>query len=95
VSALNPKTRADLSVESLDGESVVYDQTSGTVHHLNGTATLVFTLLDGTASVAELSTDIAEVVGQPLEQIRFQVHRLVEDFRTAGLLEGEILPTGS
>jgi len=95
VSVLNPKARADLAVESLDGESVLYDQASGVVHHLNGTASLVFSMLDGTASVAELAADIADVVGRPLEEIQFQIHQVVEDFRTAGLLEGEILPTGN
>lgn len=89
---LHPKPRGDLTFQEIDGESVVYDEASGQVHHLNNTATIVFTLLDGSASIGEIAADIAEAAELPLNEIQFQVHRLVEEFHTAGLLEGDAAP---
>ena len=43
-----PKARDELTVVHLDGESVVYDASSGDLHHLNMSATAVLDLCDGT-----------------------------------------------
>ena len=83
-----PRTRADLTVVELDGEAVIFDERAQTLHHLNPTATLVFTLLDGTASVDELAADIAEGAALPIDDVRTQMNDLVHTFTEAGLLEG-------
>ena len=72
----------------LDGEAVVYDERSGELHHLNTTATLVFDLCDGTASVKELSADLAEAFQVPPDEVERQVRALLRRFRKAGLLDG-------
>jgi PqqD family protein of HPr-rel-A system len=80
------RPREDLTVVELDGESVVYDEISGDLHHLNATATIVFSLCDGTASARDLSSEIAEAFAQPVSEIEPQVRRLLRDLRRQDLL---------
>ena len=84
---VKPKVREGLTVVELDGEAVIYDEDSGDLHHLNPTATIVFGLCDGTATMKELSADISEAFGVPESEIETQVRTLVRQFRKAQLLE--------
>ena len=84
---LKPKVRDGLEVVELDGEAVVYDEDSGNLHHLNQTATLVFSLCDGTATVPELAADLSQAFGMPADQIEQQVRSLLRKFRRMELLE--------
>lgn len=83
-----PKAREDLTVVELDGEAVIFDENQGSLHHLNPTASIVFSLCDGTCSVPELARDIAEAFGAPLEDVEPHALSVVADFEAAGLLEG-------
>ena len=87
MAATKPRVREDLTVVELDGEAVVYDERTGDLHHLNPTATLVFGLLDGSATGRELAADLADAYGQPFEEVLEQVHVLLRGFRKAKLLE--------
>ena len=71
----------------LDGEAVVYDDASGDLHHLNRTATIVFSLCDGETTAKELATDIAEVFEQPVGDVERQVRALLRQLRDQRLLE--------
>jgi PqqD family protein of HPr-rel-A system len=96
VPLVKPKARADLAVEELDGEAVIFDEESGDLHHLNPTATVVFGLCDGSATMRDLSADLSGVFGVPLEEIEAQVRTLVRQFRKANLLEpGRSEPSAS
>ncbi len=83
-----PKLRDDVTVSVLDGEAVVYDPVSHDLHHFNPTASLVLRLCDGTATVGELATDIAEAFQAPVSEVQEQVRALIEDLRAVDLLEG-------
>jgi PqqD family protein of HPr-rel-A system len=83
-----PKVRDDLTVVVLDGEAVIYDDETGDLHHLNTTATIVFQLCDGSGTVPELASDIAEVFAFDGAEMQRQVEALVEGFEDAGLLAG-------
>lgn len=85
-----PHVRDDLSLVSLDGETVVWDGTTGDVHYLNPTASIVFELCDGTGTVPELAADIAEAFGMPVEQVHADVLAIVTQYREAGLLRGTV-----
>jgi len=82
-----PRAREDLTVVELDGEAVVYDEATGNLHHLNPTATLIFSRCDGTATAAEISQELAEAFGLPRGEIEPQVRRLLRALRRAELLE--------
>jgi hypothetical protein len=86
VPLVKPIARADLTVVELDGEAVIYDEETTELHHLNPTATIVFGLCDGTSTMGEMSTEIAEAFDVPLEQVEPQVRTLVRRLRRAKLL---------
>jgi PqqD family protein of HPr-rel-A system len=87
VALLKPKVREGLTVVVLDGEAVVYDDRTGNLHHLNPAATVVFSLCDGSATVRELSTDIAETFGVRAHEVERQIRSLLRKFRRSELLE--------
>ena len=86
-----PQVRPDLTVVELDGEAVIYDEETTDLHHLNPTATIVFGLCDGASTMKEISTDISEAFGAPIEEVEPQVRTLIRRFRKVRLL----LPSGS
>jgi len=83
-----PRARADLTVIELDGEAVVYDEATSDLHHLNRTATIVFSLCDGDATARELATDIAAVFEQPVGDVERPDLSLDEDASTASGVAG-------
>jgi PqqD family protein of HPr-rel-A system len=82
-----PRARDGLTVLELDGEAVVYDEETGNLHYLNPTATVVFTLCDGTATASELSADVADAYGIPAGEVEPQLRRLLRQLKRIGLLE--------
>lgn len=86
MSTLKPRVRDDLVLAELDGELVVYDPVSDHLHHFNREASLVFALLDGTATVQQTALDLADVFGLPAVNLQAQVSAACEQFRDAHLL---------
>jgi len=84
--AVRPQVRTDLVVVELDGEAVIYDERTADLHHLNPTATIVFGLCDGTATIAEIAGDISRAFGVPVTDVEAQVRRVVRQFRKADLM---------
>ncbi len=89
--AVKPKIREGLTVVELDGEAVIFDERTSDLHHLNPTATIVFGLCDGSATIADISKDISQAFGMPAEEVEGQVRTLIRQFRKAKLLD----PAGS
>src|SRR5439155_4146972 len=87
--ASKPKVRHSLAVVELDGEAVVFDAATRRLHHLNPSATLVFHLLDGKATVKQHAARIAEAFVLPADEVEHQIRALVREFRKADLLEGK------
>jgi hypothetical protein len=84
---VRPKARDDITVVELDGEAVIFDEQSGALHRLNPTATIVFGLCDGTATIRDISRDICEAFGVPLTEVESQVRGVIRQFRKSKLLE--------
>lgn len=61
----------------IDGETVIYHCAQGRLHVLNPIGTLVWRLLDGVATIRQVSDDLAEQFGRPLPAV-------VEDVRAFG-----------
>ena len=83
---VKPKARDDLTVVELDGETVIYDEETTELHHLNPTATIVFGLCDGSSTMKEISADISEVFQVPIQEVEPQVRGLIRRLREAKLL---------
>jgi hypothetical protein len=88
IPATKPSVRPDLDVVEVDGEAVVYDGDARTVHHLNQSAALVFSLCDGMSTVAQIAEAIADVYEMPQDEVLAQVKPLVADLRRLRLLAG-------
>ena len=88
MAAIKPKVRDDLAAAELDGEAVIYDERSGDLHHLNPTATIIFSMCDGTSTVREMSGEIAGAFGVPADEVERQVRALLKELGEAGLLNG-------
>jgi PqqD family protein of HPr-rel-A system len=84
---IKPRSRTDLTVIELDGEAVIYDDRNEQLHHLNPTATLVFKLCDGTATMKQTATELASAFSAPPDVIEQQVRKQIGRLRRYGLLE--------
>jgi hypothetical protein len=73
------------SVE-IDGETVVYVESTESLHLLDPTASIVWDALAADVTLAALCDDLAEAFGVGIEQIRADVAPLVSNLTEAGLL---------
>lgn len=84
--ALAPRVRADAIVRHYDNESVAWSPDASTPLYLDGVASVVLQLLDGDVALADLVTDIHEVVGVPRPIARNQLRRVIALLDEAALL---------
>jgi len=84
---VTPRAREDLAVVVLDGEAVIYDEETQDLHHLNPTATVVFSLCEGTSTIREIAEEISQTFRVPANDIEAQIRPLLRQLRRAGLLE--------
>ena len=82
-----PKIREGVSAVEIDGEAVIFVQHGAQLHHLNPAAAIVYSLCDGTGTVADLAADIAEAFGAPPDQVEREVQAVVDTFDEIGILE--------
>lgn len=78
----------------LDGESVLYDETSGVLHLLDAVATVVWARLDGTATLDELAGDLSETFATDRGRVRGDLVAFARQLGRQHLLEGVALPPG-
>lgn len=91
-SAAAPGTRAeavtpDLHTRTLDGETVVWDARSGSVHHLNATATLVMDAARECAGASEVTALVAQRARLTEDEIRPDVESVLADLAALGLVD--------
>ena len=80
--------RPDVVQVEIDGEIVLYDDSAKVMHRLSPTAGQVWRCLDGSGSLAEIATDIADVYQMDEEHVLRDIIATVGQFESAGLLEG-------
>lgn len=90
---MTPRARREaLVVQELEGETLVYDQRVHRAHCLNGTASEVFRLADGSRSVPEIAAVLGERLGCAEPDL---VWAAVEELGRAELLEDpQRVPSG-
>ena len=81
------RTRSGPVMVEIDGEGVVYDPERETTHLLNSSALLVWSLLDGESSVAEIAAEIADAAQLPTDAVVRDVAALVGKLHEQGLIE--------
>jgi hypothetical protein len=87
---MHPRVRPDLMVRTVDGEAVLLDRSGGRVHQLNGTASFVWSRLDGRTSPHDVAAAVAEVFDVAPETAIRDVNALLDQFRTLNLLALEV-----
>lgn len=83
-----PARAAHVAWVELDGEAVLYDEETEALHVLNPTATVVWSVLDGEVSLAELAGELAEAYGLEIDEVTGQVVDLTRQLGGQGLLDG-------
>lgn len=78
--------RSDLEIAEVTGWTFVFDRPPRRLHRLNPTAASIFTLLDGTADLDELTRLLAGSYGTQPERIAPDVRAIVQEFDGEGLL---------
>lgn len=70
----------------LQSEAVLYDDRSGTVIHLNGSAAAVWMMLDGTLDSDGVVRELSGIFEVDVDTIRPDVEAALADFATQDLL---------
>jgi len=83
-----PRQRAGLSAIEIEGEGLVYDETSNAWHLLNPTGYVVWLCCDGNGTVEEIAQDVSSVFQQDIDAVRSGVLDAVRELGRQGLLEG-------
>lgn len=84
---MRAKRRADeVAAVELDGEIVLYDERTQTVHHLNPQATIVWKLCDGSSTVDELACALADAADADPAVVSRDVRGVIDELVAAGLV---------
>ena len=83
-----PARAASVYSVEIDGEYVLLDEREDRLHHLNPTASLVWSCFDGEASVRDLARDISRELGLSFELVLADTVRIVRELGAEGLLDG-------
>jgi hypothetical protein len=77
--------RPSVHAVELDGEAVLLDEDNDRVHLLNATAALVWSGLDGAATVGQLGADLGRHFGVDPEEILSEVVPVLKHFVAEGV----------
>lgn len=86
--AFVPRRSDATCTEVLDGESVILDDAANLLHHLNATATVVWTCFDGNGTIGEIAADLAHGFETDADATVAEVLALARALGAAGLLDG-------
>ncbi|HEX2275060.1 MAG TPA: PqqD family protein [Acidimicrobiales bacterium] len=89
-----PCARGGCSRVELEGDVILVDEASRAVHLLNPTAQIVWSCLDGSATIADIAADLDAVFAADRATITEAVTGLVRRLGDSGLLEG-VRPEGA
>ena len=83
-----PLRRSDLVIHELDGEALIFDQTTSDTHRLNSTALAIWRLCDGRHDADDIARALIEVYDVSKDAAARHVERLLESFLHLGLISG-------
>jgi hypothetical protein len=78
--------RSDLATRAVEGELIILDRTAETVHHLNATATYIWSACDGTHSADDIVASLTASFGDVPPTVLGDVLTTLADFRRRGFL---------
>lgn len=83
-----PRPVAGLVSITLDGELLLLDPRTDGLHQLDRLGALIWSVLDGVATVDELVDDLVDAFGASPGTVRHDLGQLLAALRTAGAFEG-------
>ena len=83
-----PARSVDAYAVVLDGEAVILDERLDRLHLLNHTATLLWQLFDGDATLAELAAELSDELGADRAAVLADLVAISGHLGDEGLLEG-------
>lgn len=84
---LRRRPSPDVEWVEIEGEVVAWNETTETLHLLDPTAGLVYQLLDGRSSLAEIVSDLAAAFDGDVGQVERDVLRLASSLENMTLVE--------
>ena len=85
-SSERPRPHPDIETAFVAPQTILYDDRSGSVYELSPSASAVWLLLDGEATVADVTLDLAEILGRSPDEVAPDIGTALADFRERGLL---------
>ena len=82
-----PKRRVDVVNRTVDGDRVVLDRTTGRLHRLNASASLVWALCDGTRTSDEIAEGVEEAFAETPPTFGEEIREILRQFMDLGLLD--------
>jgi PqqD family protein of HPr-rel-A system len=82
-----PSRRQGVTEIEMGDGSILFDDDTSLVHHLNPSAALIWQLCDGTGTVAELARDISQEYGVPPTSLKEQIAAVIAEFDALELVE--------
>ncbi len=82
-----PKRNADVTLQRVGQEAILYDRRHGRAHVINSSAARVWELCDGHASIDEIIHAFAESYNMPASAVNDDVASIITTFRTLGVLD--------
>lgn len=82
-----PIKKAEILELDMGDGFIVYNHESNLVHHLNPSASIMWQLCDGDATVKDLAQEIAEEYELEIDRVRYEVAGLIGELDTLGLVE--------
>jgi len=82
-----PRKRTGVLELDLGDGVILYDDSSTLVHHLSPSASVIWQLCQGDASVETLATEVAEELGHEREQVLADITALVAELDALGLVD--------
>ena len=83
-----PVRRADLVLEELDGEAILYDPRYGAIHRFNAATLFVWDMCDGSQAVEDMAHQLTQLSKVAPDKAMESVQRVISELRILDLLEG-------
>lgn len=81
------KARSDVTTVELGDEIVIYDDSTGKLHHLNPQGGVLWRWLDGSGPLADLAADVSAAYEADRAAVEADVVALARSLASRGLLE--------
>ena len=81
-----PSRSADVTLQYVGQEAILYDRRHGRAHVINSTAARIWELCDGQATLDDIAGRVAAAYGLPLAAVQDDVANMITTFAKVGVV---------